>query len=240
MPRIAIVTGGTRGIGAATALALKAAGYRVAVTHAGDEAKAMAFRETSGLAVYRWDVSDLAACQRGVTAIQEEIGPPDVLVNNAGITRDATLHKMTGEAWQSVLDTNLGGCFNMCRATIAGMRERRFGRIVNISSINGQRGQFGQTNYAASKAGILGFTKALALESAAHGITVNAVAPGYTATDMVAGVKQEILQGIVATIPVGRLATAEEIARCVLFLVDDEAGFITGSTLSVNGGQWMD
>jgi acetoacetyl-CoA reductase len=240
MARIALVTGGTRGIGAATARLLKESGYQVAATYAGRDEAAHAFRDATGIAVYRWDVSDLAACQRGVEQVERELGPLDVLVNNAGITKDATLHKMSRESWQTVIDVNLGGCFNMCRAAIAGMRERRFGRIVNISSINGQQGQFGQANYAAAKAGLIGFTKALALEAAAHGVTVNAVAPGYIATDMVAAVSEDILKAIVARIPVGRLGKPEEIARAVLFLVVDEAGFITGSTLSVNGGQRMD
>ena len=240
MPRIALVTGGTRGLGAATARALKDSGYRVAATYAGNEAKAAAFRESTGIAVYKWDVADLAACRQGVGAVESELGPVDVLVNNAGITQDMTLHKMTHDAWQAVLDVDLGGCFNMCRAVIGGMRERRFGRIVNISSINGQQGQFGQANYAAAKSGMLGFSKSLALETAAHGITVNAIAPGYIATDMVAAVAPDVLKGIVARIPVGRLGQPEEIARCVLFLAADEAGFITGSTLSANGGQRMD
>jgi acetoacetyl-CoA reductase len=238
--RVALVTGGTRGIGAATARELKAAGYRVAAVYAGNDAKAAAFREATGIATYKWDVSDLNACLTGVNRVAGEIGPVEVLINNAGITRDATLHKMTAEAWQSVIGVDLGGCFNMCRAAIGGMRERGFGRIVNISSINGQRGQFGQTNYAAAKAGVLGFTKALALENAAKGITVNAIAPGYIDTDMVAAVPEQILKEIVARVPVGRLGRPEEVARAVLFLVADDAGFITGSTLSVNGGQLMD
>lgn len=240
MTRVALVTGGTRGIGAATARLLKDSGYRVAATYAGNDEKAQAFRETAGIPVYKWDVADLGACRQGVEEVEGELGPVDVLVNNAGITHDVTLRKMTHEDWQSVIDIDLGGCFNMCRAVIGGMRERRFGRIVNISSINGQQGQFGQTNYSAAKAGILGFTKALALEEAALGITVNAVAPGYTATDMVAAVPAAVFEGIVARIPVGRIARPEEIARAVLFLVADEAGFITGSTVSVNGGQHME
>lgn len=238
--RVALVTGGTRGIGAATARELKAAGYRVATVYAGNDAKAAAFREATGIATYKWDVSDLNACLTGVNRVAGEIGPVEVLINNAGITRDATLHKMTAEAWQSVIGVDLGGCFNMSRAAIGGMRERGFGRIVNISSINGQRGQFGQTNYAAAKAGVLGFTKSLALENAAKGITVNAIAPGYIDTDMVAAVPEQILKEIVARVPVGRLGRPEEVARAVLFLVADDAGFITGSTLSVNGGQLMD
>lgn len=240
MPRTALVTGGTRGIGAAIARLLKASGYAVAATYVGRDDRAHALREASGISTYRWDVADLAACLHGVEQVQGELGPIDVLVNNAGITQDATLHKMTREAWQDVIDIDLGSCFNMCRAVVGGMRGRGFGRIVNISSINGQQGQFGQTNYAAAKAGMLGFTKALALETAAHGITVNAVAPGYIATDMVAAVSDDILKGIVARIPVGRLGAPEEVARAVLFLVADGADFITGSTLSVNGGQHMD
>jgi acetoacetyl-CoA reductase len=240
MTRVAVVTGGTRGIGAATATLLKDAGYKVAAVYAGNDARAVAFQQATGLAIYKWDVGSFAACQDGVKKIEAELGPIDVLVNNAGITHDMTLHKMTLDAWQSVVDVDLTGCFNMCRAVIEGMRERTFGRIVNISSVNGQRGQFGQTNYAAAKAGILGFTKALALESAAKGITVNAIAPGYTNTDMVAAVPEAVLKDIVAGIPVGRLGKPEEIARAVLFLVVDEAGFITGSTLSVNGGQHME
>ena len=240
MSRIALVTGGTRGIGAATARLLKEAGYRVLVTYAGNETSAQRFREATGIPAYAWDVADLAACQRGLDRLVTEHGPVEVLVNNAGITHDGMLHKMTHDAWQSVIDIDLGGCFNMCRAVIGGMRERGFGRIVNISSVNGQEGQMGQANYAAAKAGMLGFTKALAREEAAKGITVNAVAPGYTATDMVAAVPQNILDAIVARIPVGRLGQPEEIARAVLFLVADEAGFITGATLSVCGGQHMD
>jgi acetoacetyl-CoA reductase len=240
MARIALVTGGTRGIGAATARLLQSAGCRVAATYTSNDEQAQAFRTATGIPVYKWDVGDPEACLRGTDRVITELGPVDILVNNAGITRDAQLHKMAPGAWQSVIDTDLGGCFQMCRAIVPGMRERRFGRIVNISSVNGQQGQFGQTNYAAAKAGMLGFTKSLALELAAHGITVNAVAPGYTATDMVAAVPEPILKSIVARIPVGRLAQPEEIARAVLFLAADEAAFITGSTLSVNGGQYMD
>ncbi|GAB3647780.1 acetoacetyl-CoA reductase [Ramlibacter alkalitolerans] len=240
MSRIALVTGGTRGIGAATALVLKQAGYRVAVTYAGNEAGAQRFREATDIPAYQWSVADFAACQRGVDRLATELGPVEILVNNAGVTHDSMLHKMTHEAWESVIGIDLGGCFNMCRAVIGGMRARSFGRIVNIGSVNGQQGQVGQANYAAAKAGILGFTKALALETASHGITVNAIAPGYTATDMVTAVPAAILETIVARIPVGRLGKPEEIARAVLFLVADEAGFITGSTLSVNGGQHME
>ncbi|MEJ8837899.1 acetoacetyl-CoA reductase [Ramlibacter sp. AN1133] len=240
MSRLALVTGGTRGIGAATARLLKDSGLRVVVSYAGNETSAQRFREATGIPAYAWDVSDLAACERAVERIVAEHGPVEVLVNNAGITHDGMLHKMTHDAWQSVIDVDLGGCFNMCRVVIAGMRERGFGRIVNISSVNGQEGQLGQANYAAAKAGMLGLTKAIAREEAAKGITVNAVAPGYTATDMVAAVPQNILDGIIARIPVGRLGQPEEIARAVLFLVADEAGFITGATLSVCGGQHMD
>jgi acetoacetyl-CoA reductase len=240
MKRVALVTGGTRGIGAATARMLKDAGHAVAVTYAGNEPAAQAFREATGIPAFRWNVAELEACTRGVDRVETEVGPVDILVNNAGITRDMGLHRMTHDAWQSVIDIDLGGCFNMCRAVIAGMRTRGWGRIVNVSSINGQHGQFGQANYAAAKAGILGFTKALALEQAGHGITVNAVAPGYTATEMVAAVPPAILDHIVAQIPVGRLGRPEEIARAIMFLVADDAGFITGSTLSINGGQHMD
>jgi acetoacetyl-CoA reductase len=239
MGHVALVTGGTRGIGRATSLALKAAGHRVAANYVGNEAAAAAFTRESGIAAYRFDVADFAACAAGVKRIEQELGPIDILVNNAGITRDAVLHKMTPEQWGQVIATNLSSCFNLCRLVIEGMRERHFGRIVNMASINGQAGQFGQTNYAAAKAGIAGFTKALALESAARGVTVNAIAPGYTDTDMVRAVPASALDKIVARIPVGRLAHPEEIARAVLFLVSDEAAFITGSTLTINGGQYM-
>jgi acetoacetyl-CoA reductase len=235
MPRTAIVTGGVTGIGAATCKALKAAGYQVAATYFGNRADAQKFSEETGIPTYEWDVADFDACQRGVAAI----APIDILVNNAGITRDATLHKMTREQWRLVIETDLGGCFNMCRAVIEPMRERRFGRIVNLSSINGLAGQFGQTNYAAAKAGIIGFTKALALESAARGITVNAIAPGYTDTAMVAAMRPEIMRQIVATVPIARLAKPEEIARAIVFLVSEDAAFITGETLSINGGKYM-
>ncbi|MEQ8388999.1 MAG: acetoacetyl-CoA reductase [Alphaproteobacteria bacterium] len=239
MTRTAVVTGGTRGIGGAISRALRDAGYKVAASyHANDEA-ASAFVEETGVAVYKFDISDFEACQQSIAKITEEIGPVDVLVNNAGITRDATLHRMGHEDWQAVLDTNLGSCFNMCRAVIDGMRARNFGRIVNIGSINGQAGQYGQVNYAAAKSGIHGFTKALAQEGAPKGITVNAIAPGYIDTDMVRAVPEKVLEKIVERIPVGRLGDASEIARGVVFLVADEAGFITGSTLSINGGQHM-
>lgn len=237
--RVAVVTGGTRGIGAAIARALQADGHAVAATYHGNEQAAAAFREQTGIRAYRWDVADFAACQAGVGDIERELGPVEILVNNAGITRDVTLHRMTPEQWRAVIETNLTSCFNMCRAVIDGMRQRGFGRVVNISSINGQKGQIGQTNYAAAKAGLLGFTKALALETAAKGITVNAVAPGYVETDMVAAMPKETLQKIVAQVPVGRLGRPEEIARAVRFLVSDEAAFVTGATLTINGGQYV-
>ena len=239
MARVAIVTGGTRGIGEAISVALREAGLTVAANYAGNEEKARDFTGRTGIKAYKWDVADFDACQAGVATVESELGPVDVLVNNAGITRDATLHKMDPESWQAVIDTNLGGVFNMCRVVIDGMRERGFGRIVNIGSINGQAGQYGQVNYAAAKSGIHGFTKALAQEGAAKNITVNAIAPGYIDTDMVRAVPPQVLEKIVARIPVGRLGRAEEIARGVLFLVADDAGFITGSTLSINGGQHM-
>ena len=239
MSRVAIVTGGTRGIGAAVSIALKDAGYAVAANYGGNEERARKFTDETGIPAYKFDVSNYDACVAGVAKITEELGPVEVLVNNAGITRDGTMHKMDAGNWQAVIDTNLGSCFNMSRSVIEGMRERKFGRIVNIGSINGQAGQYGQVNYAAAKSGIHGFTKALAQEGAAQGITVNAVAPGYIDTDMVAAVPEQVLEKIIARIPVGRLGKAEEIARTVLFLVADEAGFVTGSTLSVNGGQHM-
>ena len=239
MARVALVTGGTRGIGAAIARALKAEGYAVAATYAGNGKAAQAFQAATGITVQRWDIGDFDACALGVKATEASLGPIDILVNNAGIVRDAALHKMTREQWNAVIRTNLDGLFNMCRQVIEGMRERKFGRIITISSINGQKGQFGQTNYSAAKAGELGFTKALALEGARAGITVNAVAPGYIDTDMVAAVPADVLAKIVARIPVGRLGHADEIARGVLFLVADEAGFVTGSTMSINGGQHM-
>jgi len=239
MGRVAIVTGGTRGIGAAISIGLKNAGYSVAANYAGNDEAANAFSKETGIAVYKFDVSDFDACQTSVAKIVADIGPVDVLINNAGITRDGTMHRMTDEQWQSVIDTNLGSCFNMSRAVIEGMRDRSFGRIVNIGSVNGQAGQYGQVNYAAAKSGIHGFTKALAQEGAAKGITVNAIAPGYIDTDMVRAVPPNVLEKIIARIPVGRLGKAEEIARSVLFLVSDDGGFITGSTLSVNGGQHM-
>ena len=239
MARVAIVTGGTRGIGAAISRLLHQQGYRVAANYAGNDERAQAFQKETGIRVYKWDVANFEACQKGIAQVVKDLGPVDIVVNNAGITRDGTMHKMSHDQWQSVIDTNLGGCFNMCRAVIDGMRDRGFGRIVNIGSINGQAGQYGQVNYAAAKSGIHGFTKALAQEGAAKGITVNAIAPGYIDTDMVAAVPANVLEKIVAKIPVGRLGRADEIARGVLFLVADDAGFITGSTLSINGGQHM-
>lgn len=239
MARVAVVTGGTRGIGAAISTMLKEAGMNVAANYAGNDARARAFSDETGIPAFKFDVSDYAACQDGVAKIADELGPVDVLVNNAGITRDGTLAKMSQENWQDVIDTNLGSCFNMAKAVFGGMRERGFGRIVNIGSINGQAGQYGQVNYAAAKSGIHGFTKALAQEGARYNITVNAIAPGYIDTDMVAAVPENVLEKIVAKIPVGRLGKAEEIARGVAFLVADEGGFITGSTLSINGGQHM-
>ena len=239
MQRVALITGGVSGIGAVTAKLLKQKGYAVAVNYFGNDEDAKTFAQETGIPVYGWNVADLAACQAGVAKVVADVGPVDILVNNAGITRDTTLHKMTEEQWRSVIDVDLGGCFNMCRAVIEGMRERRFGRIVNVSSVNGLSGQFGQTNYAAAKAGVIGFTKALALEGAARNITVNAIAPGYTDTGMVAAVPQEALNAVLAAVPVGRLGTPQEIARGVLFLVEDEAGFVTGATLSINGGKYM-
>jgi acetoacetyl-CoA reductase len=239
MARIALVTGGTRGIGMAVSAALCAAGYRVAANYRSDGQAAHAIAERLGLDVFQWDVSDESACARGVAAVQAQLGPVDVLVNNAGITSDAMFHKMSLAQWNAVVQTNLGSMFNMTRQVIEGMRERRFGRIVNISSVNGRKGQAGQTNYAAAKAGILGFTKALALENAARNITVNAIAPGYCDTAMVAGVRHDVMQAIVAGIPVGRLGSPEDVARMVAFLADDGAGFITGATFDVNGGQYL-
>jgi len=239
MGRVAVVTGGTRGIGRAIAEALKAAGHKVAANYGGNEEAARKFTQETGIRAYRFDVSDYTACEAGLKAVVAELGPIEILVNNAGITRDAVLHRMTPENWGAVIATNLTSCFNMCRLVIESMRERNFGRIVNIGSINGQAGQYGQVNYAAAKSGIHGFTKALAQEGAGRGITVNAIAPGYIDTEMVRAVPANVLEKIVARIPVGRLGHAEEIARGVLFLVSDEGGFITGSTLSINGGQHM-
>ncbi len=240
MKRLALVTGGTRGIGAAIAVHLQQHNYCVAVTYHGNDANAMAFNKAHGIPVYKWDVVDFDACAAGTKQVEADAGQAlDILVNNAGITRDSTLHRMSPHDWRTVLEDDLFACFNMCRAVIVGMRERTWGRIVNISSINAQKGQCGQTNYSAAKAGVIGFTKALALESARKGITVNTVAPGYTDTDMVAKVKPEVLAGIIQQIPVGRLAHPNEIAHAVTFLVHDDSSFITGSTLSVNGGQYL-
>ncbi len=237
--RIALVTGGTSGIGAAIAEALSAAGYRVAATYGSDGAAADAFATRTGIAVFQWNVADFAACQDGIARVNARFGPVDVLVNNAGITRDAMLHKMTPEQWREVIDVDLGGCFNMTRGVVEGMRERRFGRIVNISSVNALSGQAGQANYAAAKAGMIGLTKSLALEGASRNITANAIAPGYTDTAMVSAVRPDVLEQILKSVPAGRLATAAEIARCVVFLAADDAGFINGVTLSVNGGKYM-
>lgn len=239
MGRVALVTGGTRGIGKAISVRLKHAGYTVVANYAGNDETARAFEAENDIPISKFNVADYDECTRAIQSICKDLGPVEILVNNAGITRDSTMHKMTRENWQAVLDTNLGGCFNTCHAVLDGMRERGFGRIVNIGSINGQAGQYGQVNYAAAKSGIHGFTKALAQEGAAKGITVNAIAPGYIATDMVRAVPEKVLEKIVARIPVGRLGEADEIARGVEFLVADEAAFITGSTLSINGGQHM-
>jgi acetoacetyl-CoA reductase len=239
MTKTAIVTGGTRGIGAAISLALTERGVTVIANYAGNDEKARAFEAETGIRTMRWDVGDHEACLAGCAKVAAEVGPVDILVNNAGITRDGTLMKMTYEMWDDVMRVNLGGCFNMAKAVFPAMRERGWGRIVNIGSINGQGGQYGQVNYAAAKSGIHGFTKALAQEGAKAGITVNALAPGYIDTDMVAAVPEEVLAKIVAKIPVGRLGQADEIARGVVFLCSDEAAFVTGSTLSMNGGQHM-
>ena len=239
MARVAIVTGGSRGIGEAISTALQDLGITVAANYAGNDARAQEFTERTGIKSYKWDVSDFDACQAGVQRVAEELGPVDIVVNNAGITRDATILKMTHDMWKEVMDTNLGGCFNMAKAVFPGMRERKWGRIVNIGSINGQAGQYGQVNYAAAKSGIHGFTKALAQEGARFGVTVNAIAPGYIDTDMVAAVPEDVLEKIVAKIPVGRLGQAHEIARGVAFLCSEDGGFVTGSTLSINGGQHM-
>lgn len=239
MKRIALVTGGTRGLGAAIATSLQAAGYRVAVVYRSNAGAAEEFRNETAIPTYCWDVASYAACWDGVMKVERELGPIDVLVNNAGITRDAVLHHMNQEQWLEVINTNLGSVFNMTRNVIGGMRERKFGRIINISSVNGERGQVGQVNYAAAKAGVLGFTKSLALENARNNITVNAIAPGYCNTEMVAAVPKEVLKKIVAGIPVGHLGTGNDVARLVCFLADDEAGFITGATFDINGGQFM-
>ncbi len=239
MSRVAIVTGGSRGIGEAISLELQKMGMTVAANYAGNDDRAREFSDRAGIRTFKWDVGDYEACQAGVKQVEVELGPVDVVVNNAGITRDGVLMKMDRQAWEDVIDVNLGGCFNMAKAVFQGMKDRGFGRIVNIGSINGQAGQYGQVNYAAAKSGIHGFTKALAQEGARYGITVNAIAPGYIDTDMVAAVPEAVLEKIVAKIPVGRLGKASEIARGVAFLCADDGGFVTGSTLSINGGQHM-
>jgi len=240
MARVALVTGGTRGIGEAISVALKAAGYTVAATYGGNDEAAQKFKEVTGIHVYKWDVGDFEACKAGIAKVEADLGPIDVLVNNAGITRDGVLHRMDPAAWKAVISTNLDSLFNMTRNVIEGMRNRNYGRIISISSINGQKGQFGQANYSAAKAGVFGFTKAVAQENAAKGVTVNAIAPGYIATEMVKAVPEEVLKTkILPLIPTGRLGEPEEIARCVVFLAAEEAGFITGATLTANGGQYM-
>jgi len=240
MGRVALVTGGTRGIGAAVCRALKDAGYNVAANYGGNDEAANAFKSETGIPVFKWDVGDYEACAAGVVAVENEVGPVEVLVNNAGVSRDATLHKMTDEQWSTVIRTNLDSVFNMSRPVINGMRERGFGRIISISSINGQQGMMGLSNYCAAKAGMIGFTRAVALEGARKGITANAIAPGYVATDLLAGVPEKVMDAIVGQIPVGRLGEAEEVARCVVFLAADEAAWITGTTLTINGGQLAD
>jgi acetoacetyl-CoA reductase len=239
MARVALVTGGTRGIGASIAIALKEAGYKVAANYAGNDEAASKFREETGIPVFKWSVADYEACAAGIAKVEAELGPVEVLVNNAGITRDAMFHRMTPDQWREVIDTNLSGVFNMTHPLWSGMRDRKFGRVINISSINGQKGQAGQVNYSAAKAGDIGFTRALAQEGARAGITVNAICPGYIATDMVMAVPEKVREAIIGQIPVGRLGEPEEIARCVVFLASDEAGFITGSTISANGGQFF-
>ena len=240
MARVALVTGGTRGIGAAISKALQGAGYKVAASYAGNDAAAEKFKAETGIAVYKWDVSSFDACAEGVKKVEADLGPIEVLVNNAGITRDTAFHKMTLEQWNAVINTNLGSLFNMTRQVIEGMRARKFGRIISISSINGQKGQFGQVNYSAAKAGDIGFTKALALENAKGGITVNAICPGYINTEMVQAVPKDVLEkNVIPQIPTNRLGEPEEIARAVVFLAADESGFIPGSTLTINGGQYM-
>ena len=240
MARVAVVTGGTRGIGAAISKGLKVAGYKVAASYAGNDAAASKFKDETGIPVFKWDVGSFEACGEGIKNVEAELGPIDVLVNNAGITRDTPFHRMSLEQWNAVITTNLGSLFNMSRHVIEGMRSRKFGRIINISSINGQKGQFGQVNYSSAKAGDIGFTKALALETARAGITVNAICPGYINTEMVQAVPKDVLEkSILPLIPINRLGEPDEIARAVVFLAADDAGAITGSTLSVNGGQYM-
>jgi acetoacetyl-CoA reductase len=239
MTRVALVTGGTRGIGAAISKALKAAGHKVAANYAGNDDAAAQFKAETGIPVFKWSVADYDACKEGIAKVEAELGPVDILVNNAGITRDGMFHRMTLQQWREVIDTNLNGLFNMTHPLWTGMRDRKFGRVISISSINGQKGQMGQANYSAAKAGDIGFTKALAQEGAKAGITVNAICPGYIATDMVMAVPEKVREAIVAQIPIGRLGEAEEIARCVVFLASDDSGFITGSTLTANGGQYL-
>ena len=239
MSKVAIVTGGTRGIGAGISVALKAAGHTVAANYAGNDEAAKAFSDETGIATYKWDVSSFQACADGIAKVEGDLGPIGIVVNNAGITRDGVLHRMAEDQWSAVISTNLDSVFNMSRGVIDGMRERGFGRIVNISSINGQKGQMGQVNYSAAKAGVIGFTKALAQEGARKGITVNCICPGYINTDMVAAVPEKVLETIIAGIPVGRLGEASEIADAVVYLTRDEAGFVTGSVMTVNGGQYM-
>ena len=240
MGRVALVTGGTRGIGAACSKALKKAGYNVAATYAGNDDAANAFKKETGIPVFKWDVGDYQACEQGVIAVENEVGPIEVLINNAGVSRDAMLQKMTDEQWSTVIRTNLDSVFNMTRQVVSGMRERGFGRVVSISSINGQQGMLGLSNYCAAKAGMIGFTRAIALEGARKGITANAIAPGYVATDLLANVPEKVMEHIVGQIPVGRLGEADEVARCVVFLAADESAWITGSTLTINGGQLAD
>ena len=240
MARVAVVTGGTRGIGAAISKALNAAGYKVAANYGGNDETAAKFKAETGINVYKWDVSSYDACVEGLKQVATDLGPIEVLVNNAGITRDSMFHRMKPEQWLAVISTNLVSLFNMCRPVIEGMRERKFGRIINISSINGQKGQMGQTNYSAAKAGEIGFTKALAQENARAGVTVNAICPGYINTEMVQAVSKDVLEkSILPLIPIGRLGEPAEVARCVLFLASDDSGLITGSTLTANGGQYM-
>ncbi len=239
MEKVALVTGGTRGIGAAIAEALAGSGHRVVVTYQGNDQAAAAFTEKTGIAARKWDVGDYNACESGIEEVESNIGPIDVLVNNAGITRDGALHKMTPESWESVIQTNLTSAFNMTRVVINGMRDRGFGRIIQIASINGQKGQLGQANYAAAKAGLIGFTKSVAQENARKGVTANVVAPGYVGTDMVAAVPEKILEQIIGQIPVNRLGEVDEIGQAVAYLASDAAGFVTGSTLTINGGQYM-
>jgi acetoacetyl-CoA reductase len=236
---VVLVTGGTRGIGAAISKAFKDAGYIVAANYAGNDAAAQIFKTETGIAVFKWDVSDFDACAQGIKNVETTLGPVEILINNAGIVRDGMLHKMTSQKWCEVLDTNLASCFNMTRNVIDGMRERNFGRIINISSINGQKGQMGQTNYAAAKAGMIGFTKSLAYETARKGITVNCIAPGYINTEMMQSMTEDVLKNIIATIPVGRLGEPDEVAHCAVFLADDKSGFITGATIAVNGAQYV-